>query len=667
MVREASLRITRRVSDGLPAPGCSALRLRCGFLPAVATCVLVLCASDTTRAQNAPAPPVTGRMLQQLDADDWILRAEALRYLGDHRIAAAVEPIRAILNNERVQPWVRGQALVALARIDAQAALQDATQFAQHAEPQLRVAAAEALEQLPTESGGGLLQVLLQDESAEVRYCALATHARRHGADAWPLVEPMTRSLEPAVYQAGTRALAFVATDEALARLAELSAAQARWRPTVRGVGDIPNPTLIPLLLRILVAADPDSHEFATILTALARHERADLLSALKDALDTGDQGMIRTVALVVTRLVRSPDIGGALRRSLENVDDVETIKTGLAALGPRDMEPDRYQALFAAKLNHPDVDIRALAIRCLAHCKNVNMYDALRQRIGDDEPTVVHAALGALLRAPVDTAPRGRLVEYLRVALDSDDETSRNLAYELLGHAGAQADFQPALAVLGDLLRSTDDARRNAAAEALGKIAPPDGVERLVRTQGYVANWMILGTFLNDLENKGFNQKFPPEDKIDFTAKYKAKYVWTLAGEAPDKKGEIEREIGWTQAAVDRSNGMLNIPTLVPPPATLSVAYAVADFRSETARDVLLSVDGDDAFRVWLNGEQIVEAVAEFKHRTPCVAEQKDLKIRLRAGGNRFVVKTTNIDHQWWVRLRLTDDEGRPVEVPAP
>ncbi len=173
----------------------------------------------------------------------------------------------------------------------------------------------------------------------------------------------------------------------------------------------------------------------------------------------------------------------------------------------------------------------------------------------------------------------------------------------------------------------------------------------------------MILGTFLNDKENTGFNRVLPPEKKIDFEAKYKAKYVWVLNGH-PRKGGEIEREIRWTKAAVDQTDGKLSIPSLVPPPASWAVAYAVADFHVETAREVMLSVDGDDAFRVWLNGTKVAEKIAEYKHRTSCVAEQHGIKISLRAGPNRFLVKTANIDHEWWVRLRLTDSEGRPVEI---
>lgn len=630
-----------------------------------ANCSSNVLAAKPEDAQNS-IPASAGRMLQQLDEKDWILRAEALRYLGDHRIVTAVDSIRKILNDDGVQSWVRGQALVALARIERKASLNEVARFSQHADSNLRVAAAKAYEKLPGDSDKARLDTLLKDEVPEVRYSALAAYARHHGVDAWATVEPLTQALDRSVCQSGVRALSFVGNDQAMERLVSLSGNQDCLIYTIRGINGVPNPKLIPVLLKILSTLEPEDERFAAALTALAHYQRADLLAAMSKALQQGGLDTIRTVAVVITRLVRSPEIGDVLRKALDTIDDVETVKAGLAALGPREMEPDRHRELFAAGLKHSDADIRALAIRCLAHCNEVNLYDALRERIDDKDSTVAHAALGALLRAPVLTAPRGQLVAYLRVALDSEDETSRTLAYQVLGHAGTEADFKPALAVLGDLLRSTDDIRRGAAADALGRLAPAEGIAQLVRTQGYVANWMVLGTFLNDRQHGGFKKEFPPEEKIDFNARYKAKYVWALAGEGGNK-GEIEREIGWNDSAVSRANGKLSVPLLVPPPATLSIAYAVADFQTDIEQEVNLDVDGDDGFRVWLNDEQVAEMVAEYKGRSPCVAEQKGIKVKLKAGYNRFVVKTTNIDHHWWIRLRLIDNQGRPIEISAP
>jgi hypothetical protein len=327
-------------------------------------------------------------------------------------------------------------------------------------------------------------------------------------------------------------------------------------------------------------------------------------------------------------------------------------------------MEPDRHKALFEEHLDHKDSYVRALAIRCLAHCESVNQFTLLEDRVTDKSEEVVFAALGSLLAAPKEQAPRGRMVAYLQEPLQSDNEEVRAMAFKLLGHAGGEDDFQPAMALLTEKLRGTDEVQRLTAAKALGQIAPEEGVPHVVRTQGYVANWMVIGTFLNDEKNSGFNIEYPPEKEIDFEKKYMAKYVWALGGRRREGKNDIEREVEWNEATVDQTNGKLLMAPVVPPPGGLCVAYAVADFNIDQEREVVLNIDGDDAFRVWFNGEKIAESAGTFAHRKPVIAASFGNKITLKAGMNRFVVKSTNIDYEWWVRLRLTDGDGRPVEV---
>jgi len=334
-----------------------------------------------------------------------------------------------------------------------------------------------------------------------------------------------------------------------------------------------------------------------------------------------------------------------------------------LVALGPVPIKPDQHHELFTGYLQHADEDVRILSIRCLAHCKNGNLFSELKPRIDDESPFVVEAALGALLRTKVDDAPQGEIVNYLKPALMSDDPSVQSLAYELLAQVGTAEDFAPAMNLLSERLRSSDENIRNATAVALGKFAPEDRIGEVVRSQGYLARWMVLGTFLNDKENTGFKRVYPPETKIDFAAKYTAKYIWVLDGQVRDK-GDLEREIGWSEAEVEQTDGKLIIPTLVPPPAAFAVAYLVSDFQVDSEQEVILNVDGDDAFRVWVNDQKVADQVAPYKHRSECVVAQKGIKIKLRQGANRVLVKSANIDHHWWLRLRLTNVAGEPLEV---
>ncbi|MEK6237776.1 MAG: hypothetical protein N2C14_23955, partial [Planctomycetales bacterium] len=613
-----------------------------------------------TSSRRAPA---AGRMILQLRETDWILRASALEYLARNRVASAARPIREILDDQDARPWLRGRAIVALARIDGAIAENDVATLAQHENPQLRAAAAEALEYVKGDPDQ-VTRELLEDDVADVRYRALASLASRRGTEAWPVVDSMTQTADAQVCQWGARALAFVGNDAAMERLADWSQRGDLQSKVVRGIQGVNNPKLIGLLARTLTNRDPGDRRFAAGLSALRQFDQADLLAALKDSLKSDDGNAVRAVARISAMLPPAPELGDSLRTAAERIGDAGTIKAVLAALGPAPMEPDRHRDFFEKHLDHADVKIRELAIRCLAHCRTVNLYEKLGSSVADESPQVVQAALSALRRAPFLDAPGGGLTSYLKSPLASAHDEVRSSAFELLAHAGTPADFQPAMELLKDRLRGADDAARIEAAEVLAGFAPLKEIASVARTQGYVTQWMILGTFLNTETNAGFNQVFPPEKKIDFEAKYVAKYVWVLRGRRKDNQGEIEREIGWTKMTVDRTSGKLNVSSFVPPPANLAVAYAVADFQADADRQVVMSVDGDDAFRVWLNGEKVAEKVAEFQSNTACVAQQQGVKLTLRAGSNRLLIKTANIGFQWWVRVRFTDAAGQPVEV---
>jgi hypothetical protein len=137
---------------------------------------------------------------------------------------------------------------------------------------------------------------------------------------------------------------------------------------------------------------------------------------------------------------------------------------------------------------------------------------------------------------------------------------------------------------------------------------------------------------------------------------------------EGLDAKKVEEREIEWSKVEVDQADGRLLMAANLPPPGSHSIGYAVTDVTADKAREVLLTIDGDDGFRVWLNGAVIGEqmAVPDIKTKLT-VATLPGVKVQLKQGSNRFLVKSSNITGGWWVRIRVTDAEGNPVEFRAP
>ncbi|MEC8689991.1 MAG: hypothetical protein VX016_00395, partial [Verrucomicrobiota bacterium] len=394
-------------------------------------------------------------------------------------------------------------------------------------------------------------------------------------------------------------------------------------------------------------------------------NKKEDLTNSLSDLIMTGRDQAIFVSARVITHLLQDPELGKKLRRSIKDSTTPETLEAVMVALGAKEMDPDSNLDFFVNYLKDDDPEIRELSIRCLSHCKEANLYDLLEETIKDEENRVSLAAMNALMDAPLDDAPTGELVSYLENALVNTDTVVRKTAFDLLGHAGSADDFEPALAMLGEALSGSDTIRREAVAEALGSIAPDNGVANVASRQGYVSKWMVLGTFLNDKEHKAFAEELEPEKSIDFEKTYPSKYVWALQGnQRRDGEKAIERDIGWSEASVNKTNGMLLMGPLLPPPGTFSIAYAVSDFTYSKDQELFLTLDGDDAFKVWLNGEKIAEAIAPYLHRQSCVATLENIKIKLKKGKNRILIKSANIENEWWVRARITDANNRPVEL---
>ena len=604
--------------------------------------------------------------LQQLNEEDWILKAEALHYLSENKVQEALENILKITKDEGERPWIRSKALAAYCKIqNSQDIPQILSAFASSPDHVLREGAAESAGLIQGKRGSEILLKLSSDKTKPVQFRALASYSRIMREDAWPLAQKMTESVPEELIPLAAESLALIGNKDALERLNKLTESTANVRALIDSLDRSRSPKTVPVLLDLLENTSADDANFDYIISSLSRNENEVLSSSLRDLIRTGRDSAIFAASRVITILFQDPNLGKELLSALTDSSEPETLEAVMIALGSKEMNPDSNKEFFITHLKHEMPEIKILTIRCLSHCSEANLYNLLKETIKDSEGSVSIAAINALMEAPIEDAPTGALVSYLEDVLVNTDEVIRKAAFELLGHAGNADDFEPALAMLGEALSDTDTVRREAVAEALGSIAPENGVANVARRQGYVSNWMVLGTFLNDKEHKAFANELEPEKNINFEKTYPSTYVWALQGnQRRDGEKPIEREIGWSEASVNKTNGMLMMGPLLPPPGTFSIAYAVSDFNSQKDQELFLSLDGDDAFKVWLNGEKISEQIAPYLHRQSCIASQGNIKIKLKKGKNRILIKSANIEHEWWVRARITDADNRPIEL---
>ena len=611
-------------------------------------------------------PPGTIGYLQQLEDDDWILKTEALHYLAENNVKESIEKIFKIAQSENENSWIRSKALIAYCKIQNNSSIPKILiSFSSSKDIKLRIGAAESLNYIESNEAEALALKLTKDESDSVRYQALATYSNIKKQEAWPLVDKMTTTLSEEFIPIASQSLLNVGGEEAIKRLKENSKTVIDKRAFIESISKIRTIKSIKVLLGMLEQTGMDEPNYSFIISALSKNKKEDLTNSLSDLIVTGRDPAIFVSARVITNLLQDPQLGKKLRHSIKDSTTPETLEAVMIALGAKEMDPDSNLDFFVNYLKDDDPEIRELSIRCLSHCQEANLYDLLEETIKDEENRVSLAAMNALMDAPLDDAPTGELVSYLENALVNTDTVVRKTAFDLLGHAGSADDFEPALAMLGEALSGSDTIRREAVAEALGSIAPDNGVANVASRQGYVSKWMVLGTFLNDKEHKAFAEELEPEKSIDFEKTYPSKYVWALQGnQRRDGEKAIERDIGWSEASVNKTNGMLLMGPLLPPPGTFSIAYAVSDFTCSKDQELFLTLDGDDAFKVWLNGEKIAEAIAPYLHRQSCVATLENIKIKLKKGKNRILIKSANIENEWWVRARITDANNRPVEL---
>ena len=86
--------------------------------------------------------------------------------------------------------------------------------------------------------------------------------------------------------------------------------------------------------------------------------------------------------------------------------------------------------------------------------------------------------------------------------------------------------------------------------------------------------------------------------------------------------------------------------------------AYAMTYVLSPTDREAELRVGSSDPVTVGVNGTRVIDSYA-FRR---CEADKDVATVKLRRGANVLLVKTSDRDGEWQVRLRFTDTAGTPM-----
>jgi len=551
---------------------------------------------------------------------------------------------------------------VALARISGSNILTKTVALSEDPAPELRGSATEALGAIGGADALAAVQRRLEDADARVRYRAAAVYALLRGKEAWPELAPLMSKPPAEALEQAARALGYVGTADSRTRIQSLLATNAMaGHPAVLfGLKDTRDPDMVPLLLQYL-ATLPAKTDLAGPCMDLLQSYGADFLARpLVDVFQSGKSNVwVAACRLLYAHPATEPAMAlAAAMEKLNNPPD-ELVLAALSALSTPKARPAQHTELFARCLTHRDPKCRSKAATCLGLATNANLYALLSETLTDADGSVARSALLALNRLPPESVPNEGIVGYLGKVLERkgppDYEVFR-LALGLMATRGKPDEFPKALAALTPIINGKDGRLRYQAVGALRQLGGQANARQLAAVQGYVLDWMLIGTFLNDEYNSGLTNAYPPEAELDFKTNYVAQYVWKAGASLGERavQASEKRTVEWQRWKVDESDGRVMLKDAMPPPGSFSVAYGVGNISAPTSKTVSVGVSATGPFLVWLNGNKMAEAT---NNRQASV----EFPATLKEGENRFMIKSCTVKGEWWYSVQVKDADPEP------
>lgn len=270
---------------------------------------------------------------------------------------------------------------------------------------------------------------------------------------------------------------------------------------------------------------------------------------------------------------------------------------------------------------------------------------------------------------------PIGRLEQFVKDT--KRDPRARRLAYELI----LKADLTAKERIIPGLLRDpSPEFRRDAVARLIGKAEKVEGkgAEKLYQDAlsgatdedqvkaiakalkdlgqevnlvdhfGFLTQWKIIGPF-NNKEFVGFDEVYPPEKKLDLSAKL---------------EGQLG-EVSWGNISTDHEFGIVDIAKSVSPYKG-AVMYLTTDFQAQSAGDVEFRFGTPNAWKLWVNGKLIFGR--DEYHRGMAI-DQYAVPAKLKKGKNVILLKLCQNEQEdswaqrYQIQIRVCDASGIAIQ----
>lgn len=246
-------------------------------------------------------------------------------------------------------------------------------------------------------------------------------------------------------------------------------------------------------------------------------------------------------------------------------------------------------------------------------------------------------------LIAKVDANAESRLIPTLLD--DPSTELRRDAVALLLSDAAKITDKPQAVAANQKALFHARDLDQIKAAAA--KLVELGEKPDIAGHMGFVMAWKLIGPFDN-VDDKGWDTPYPPEEKVDLTAEYegqKGKVKW-FDHATTDDYGNVD-----LTKALDKHKG--------------AVAYAYAEFLADRDQPCDLRLGSINANKIWLNGKLLTE---NHVYHANSAVDQYFAKGELKKGKNTILLKVCQNEQteawaqNWQFQLRVCDVIGTAI-----
>lgn len=251
---------------------------------------------------------------------------------------------------------------------------------------------------------------------------------------------------------------------------------------------------------------------------------------------------------------------------------------------------------------------------------------------------------------AKVDPSLPDRLIP--KMLLDPGADFRRDAVQRLIEQATAESktDQSAAIKTYREALRgATDDDQVQAIVKPLKELGETVNLQKHF---GFVVAWKLIGPFENH-DLVGYDAVYPPEEKLDFQAKY---------------TGKDGREVSWVEHTTEDEYGNVDLRKAIPP-FKGAVTYAAAEYAASAATNAEVRLGTPNAWKLWVNGK-LVFSRDEYHRGTQL--DQYRVPVKLEAGKNVILLKVCeNEQTEEWAQdykfqLRVSDPSGAALASAA-